>query len=325
MWPRIAAITAKIEQPSFAPRLQLRRVDGILLLDKPLGLSSNAALQQAKRLFRAQKAGHTGSLDPLATGLLPICFGEATKLSAFLLESDKRYRVAARLGLQTDTGDAEGKPIAQMAVPPLAAAQVEAMFRRHLGPQQQRPPMYSALKHQGQRLYALARQGIEVERAARPIVIHEMNLLGLSADTLEFEVRSSKGTYVRTLVEDLAQALGTCAHVSALRRLATGHFSEPMYSLEQLTERGASGNEALDRCLLPVSSAVQGWPQLVLDRDSAFYLGRGQAVRLAQAPASGSVALFNQEQRLLGIGRVLEDGRVAPQRLLNLPAELTEN
>ncbi len=301
-----------------------RALDGILLLDKPVGISSNAALQQAKRLFQAQKAGHTGSLDPLASGLLPICFGEATKLSAFLLESDKLYRVIAQLGIQTDTGDAEGRTIAQTRVPLLEAAQVEAVFREHLGPQQQRPPMYSALKHQGQRLYTLARQGIEVERAARSVVIHELRLRELAADTLEFEVRCSKGTYVRTLVEDLAQALATCAHVAALRRLAAGPFSEPMYTLEQLAEHGAGDQQTLDQCLLLPASAVQGWPRLVVDPDNAFYLRRGQAVRLAQAPAFGSVALFDHEQRLLGIGRVLEDGRVAPQRLLNLPAVPTE-
>lgn len=306
-----------------------RALDGILLLDKPVGISSNAALQQAKRLFHARKAGHTGSLDPLASGLLPVCFGEATKLSAFLLDSAKRYRVGAQLGVRTDTGDAEGQVIEQATVPQLDSARVEAVFRQFLGVQQQRPPMYSALKHQGQRLYALARQGIEVERAPRPIEIHELRLLQLDGDQLEFEVCCSKGTYVRALVEDIAQALGSCAHVRALRRTTVGPFSTPMYTLEQLAEcltqaRAGQDPAALDHCLLPASSGVQGWPQLILDPDSAFYLCRGQAVRLAQAPVSGSVALFDQEQRLLGIGRVLEDGRVAPQRLLNLPAAATE-
>lgn len=255
----------------------------------------------------------------MATGLLPVCFGEATKLSAYLLDSDKRYRVTAQFGTRTSTGDAEGEVIERAAPPSLTSEAVEAVFRGHLGVQQQQPPMYSALKHQGQRLYALARQGIEVERALRDITIHELRLLGAQGSQLEFEVHCSKGTYIRTLVEDLARSLGSCAHVRALRRLAVGPFGEPMYSLEQLGELAAQSAEALTRCLLPPAGALQGWPQLTLADDAAFYLGRGEPVRVPKAPREGQVALFDRQGELLGIGRIDADGLVAPQRLLNRP------
>ncbi len=300
-------------------KLTGRAVDGILLLDKPAGISSNAVLQQARRLFMAQKAGHTGSLDPLACGLLPVCFGEATKVSGCLLDSDKHYRVTVHLGRQTDTGDAEGRVLAEMDWAQVDAARIEAAFARMLGPQQQRPPMYSALKHQGRRLYALARQGIEVERAPRPIEIQALQLLRLEGAELEFEVRCSKGTYVRTLVEDLARLLGTCAHVAALRRLAAGPFAGPMYSLEELVTRAADGLAALDACLLPPVAAVAGWPRIVLDEPSAYRLSRGQAVTVPKSPAQGEVAVFDAAGRLLGMGTVQGDGRIAPRRLLNYP------
>jgi tRNA pseudouridine55 synthase len=297
-----------------------RPVDGILLLDKPAGLSSNAALQRARYLFNAQKAGHTGSLDPLATGLLPVCFGEATKASAYLLDADKRYRVTLRLGCQTTTGDAEGEVLRELPVPPLERARVEHSLQRFTGEIRQVPPMHSALKHQGRRLYELARAGIEVAREPRSVHIHALTLHAQSADRLELDVHCSKGTYVRVLAEDLAADLGTCGHVERLRRLAVGPFrGEDMLGFERLQQLAAEGPEALDRVLLPVAAAFAGWPSAELDADSAWYLQRGQPVQVARAPRQGLLCLYGPGQRLLGVGEVLEDGRIAPRRLLRQP------
>jgi tRNA pseudouridine55 synthase len=297
-----------------------RPVDGILLLDKPLGLSSNAALQRAKRLFQAEKAGHTGSLDPLATGLLPVCFGEATKASAYLLDADKRYRVAVRLGRQTSTGDAEGDVLRDEPVPALNRVRIEASLQRFTGAIQQVPPMHSALKHQGRRLYELARAGQSVERAPREVRIHELRLLAAGEGLIELDVHCSKGTYIRVLAEDLAVDLGTCGHVERLRRLAVGPFrGEDMLDFERLERLAGSGLAALDAALLPVAAAFAGWPSVELDDDSAWYLQRGQPVQVARAPRRGLLCLFGPGQRLLGVGEVLEDGRVAPRRLLRQP------
>ena len=304
-----------------------RPVDGILLFDKPTGLSSNAALQQVKRLFSAQKAGHTGSLDPLASGLLPICLGEATKASTFLLDADKRYLVSARLGLRTATGDCEGGVIAEAPIPALDDDAIQTALGKFVGEQQQVPPMYSALKRQGQPLYALARRGIEVERAARTIRIHELRLRGWTADTLELEILCSKGTYVRTLVEDIGTALGSCAHVANLRRTAAGRFGpNGLCTLEQLEALAGENFEGLDRCLLPVEAAFEGWPEVELDRDSAWYLQRGQAVQAGRRLAPGLLCLYGPGRRFLGLGEALEDGRVTPHRLLRAePAERAGN
>lgn len=293
-----------------------RRVDGILLLDKPLGISSNSALQKARRLFGAQKAGHTGSLDPLATGMLPICFGEATKASAFLLDADKRYVVTARLGRQTTTGDAEGETLKELPVPALDRPGIEQTLRRFTGESLQVPPMYSALKHQGMRLYALAREGIEVERKPRSIRIHALTLLGTRDDSLELDVLCSKGTYIRTLVEDIARDLGSCAHVSSLRRLSVGPFQGEMHGLAQLELLAQEGQHALDQVLLPTEVAFAGWPSVELDQDSAWYLQRGQPVRVAQAPLQGWLCIYGPGGSLLGVGEALGDGRIAPRRLL---------
>ena len=301
-----------------APR---RDVHGVLLLDKPIGLTSNDALQRAKRIFAANKAGHTGSLDPLASGMLPLCFGEATKVSGFLLDADKRYAVTAKLGERTDTADAEGQVTATAAVPVLTPGLIEGVLGQFRGEIRQIPPMYSALHHQGQRLYDLARDGIEVEREARAVTIHELSLAGHDADTLSLEVRCSKGTYIRTLVEDVAQALGTLAHVTVLRRLSVGPFGldSAMHSLESLEALKESGPVALDALLLPVDHAVLHWPMASLQEDMAFYFTRGQAVRVAGTPSEGRLRVY-AGSRFLGVGEIIEDGRLAPKRLMNLPA-----
>lgn len=294
-----------------------RRVDGILLLDKPHGLSSNAALQRARRLFNAQKAGHTGSLDPLATGLLPICFGEATKASGYLLDTDKCYQVTAQLGRQTSTGDAEGGVILELPIPAMTRQWVEQVLAGFLGESTQVPPMYSALKHQGQRLYDLARAGQEVRREPRAILIHAIKLLRMAGNCLELEVHCSKGTYIRTLVEDISTALGTCGYVSNLRRTSVGPFSgAQMVDFDHLQATSEAGESALDALLLPIEVAFVGWPSVQLSEDSAWYLKRGQPVQVARAPTQGWLCIFGPDQRLLGLGEVLADGRVAPRRLL---------
>ena len=296
-----------------------RNVSGILLLDKPSGLTSNEALQKVKRLYRARKAGHTGSLDPLASGLLPICFGEATKVSGFLLDADKHYRVRCRLGERTTTGDAEGEVLARRPVSGVTCETVEQALPRFRGTIEQIPPMYSAVKHEGQRLYKLARQGIEVQRKPRTVVIHALTLLALEGNELEVEVRCTKGTYVRTLIEDIGEALGVGAHVIALRRLGVGPYgSEGMVTLDTVRALSEQGNEALDARLLPIESALTQWPQVVLTQDAAFYLRQGQPVLVPHAPTSGWVRLYqgDGETRFIGMGQVLDDGRVAPRRLM---------
>ncbi|KAB7628443.1 tRNA pseudouridine(55) synthase TruB [Alkalilimnicola sp. S0819] len=294
-----------------------RSVTGILLLDKPAGLSSNKVLQRVKWLYQARKAGHTGSLDPLATGLLPLCFGDATKVSGFLLDADKRYVVRARAGMTTNTADAEGEILRTREVGDLTAERIEAELADFRGAIQQVPPMYSALKHQGQRLYKLAREGKEVERAPRDVTIHELRLLGVEREHFELEVHCSKGTYVRSLVEDLGEALGCGAHVEALRRTALGPFARPaMVSLAQVEAAAEQGEEALDALLIPMEQALVQWPEVRLSNEVAHYLLQGQPVWVPQAPAGGWVRLFAEGERFLGMGHMLSDGRVAPKRLL---------
>ncbi len=293
-----------------------RAVDGVLLLDKPIGLTSNQALQKVKRLFDARKAGHTGSLDPLASGLLPICLGQATKVSGFLLDASKRYQVTARLGQRTDTGDADGRVIEEQTVPLLDDDAVKRVLAQFEGTQKQVPPMYSAIKYQGQRLYKLARKGVEVERQARDIEIYGLELLNQEADVLQLDVACSKGTYIRTLIEDIARALGTVAHVIVLRRLGVGPYAEGrLYRLEELEALAGQGMGRLDDILLPVDSALEHWPSVELGADSAYYLMQGQAVMAPGAPSSGKVRLYDKGHGFLGIGEVKLDGRVAPTRL----------
>ena len=294
-----------------------RAVHGILLLDKPSGITSNDALQQVKRLYFAKKAGHTGSLDPLASGVLPICLGEATKISAFLLDADKHYAVRCQLGVKTETGDAEGAIVETRPVEAYSDEQIEAVLTQFRGHIEQVPPMYSALKHQGQRLYKLARQGIEVEREARPVEIRALTVTARGEDWLDIDVHCSKGTYVRTLAEDIGEALGCGAHVSRLRRTGVGPYDEQqLVSLEMLKELKQRDMAAMDQLLLPMESALTQWPEVNLSSDAAFYLKQGQPVMVPRAPTSGWVRLYQGERCFLGMGEILDDGRVAPRRLM---------
>ena len=292
-----------------------RDVHGVVLLDKPPELGSNQVLQAVKRMFRARKAGHTGSLDRLASGLLPICLGEATKLSGFLLNADKRYRARIRLGIRTETGDAEGAVVDTRPVPPLDARVIEDALARFRGPIEQIPPMHSALKHHGQRLYKLAHQGITVERQPREVVIHRLACTNWDRERIELDIVCSKGTYVRTLSEDIGEALGTTGHVDALRRVGSGPFREdemvPLRELEEAFEAGT-----LDRYLTPMEAVLADWPAVTLSRDTAWYLRRGQPVRVPRAPTAGWVRLHGDGDRFMGVGEVLDDGRVAPRRLI---------
>jgi tRNA pseudouridine55 synthase len=300
-----------------APKRQRRPVDGLLLLDKPVGWTSNAALQAVKRLYQAAKAGHTGSLDPLASGLLPICLGAATKLSGWLLNADKTYRFACRLGITTTTGDAEGEVVATRPVGPLTSDQVESAIQRFTGVIEQIPPMYSALKRGGQPLYKLARKGIEVEREPRQVTVHALQLLRWEGEELECELHCSKGTYVRTLAADLGEALGCGAHISFLRRTAVAPYGAAcMVTLDALRERAEQGVATLDELLLPPDSAVAQWPAVRVRADVAFYLRQGQPVLAPHAPTQGWVRLYEGDHTFLGIGEILDDGRVALRRLL---------
>ena len=286
-------------------------------MDKPAGISSNDVVQQAKRLFGAQKVGHTGSLDPLATGVLPLCFGEATKFSQYLLDADKKYWAQVRLGITTETGDADGEVIAQADASSVTPAQAVAALETFVGEIEQIPSMYSALKHQGQPLYKLARKGIEVERAPRQVSIYSAELLQFSEASIELRVHCSKGTYIRSLAEDLGSALGCGAHVSALRRLAAGPYEEGQATtLAELCE--TNDMREMDARLLPVSSAVDSWPAVRLHEDTAHYVRQGQPVQVAHAPTDGWVQIFElaEEDRFLGVGEILTDGRVAPRRLV---------
>ncbi|MBT3060128.1 MAG: tRNA pseudouridine(55) synthase TruB [Candidatus Thiodiazotropha sp.] len=297
-----------------------RNISGVLLLDKPQGMTSNKALQEVKFLYKAAKAGHTGSLDPLATGLLPICFGEATKLSAFLLDADKHYRVRVRLGETRSTADAEGEVVEQ-ADP---SGVTEEMLRRtldgFLGEQQQLPPMYSAIKHQGERLYKLARKGVEVEREPRTIHLYSLRLIDFSLPDFTMDVHCSKGTYVRTLAEDIGKQLGCGAYVSGLRRSGVGPYDDQsMLTLDQVREAfSAKQFKEMDDWLLPLESALAEWPQVALSADAAFYMKQGQPILVPNAPTSGLVRLYANETEFLGVGQILDDGRVAPKRLMQI-------
>ncbi len=299
---------------------QGRVIHGILLLDKPVGLRSNAALQRVKRLFHARKAGHTGNLDRLASGLLPLCFGEATKLSGFLLDADKRYQTAFKLGVVTTTGDAEGEVLETRTVHPLRLTQIQEVLRRFTGSIEQTPPMFSAIKHQGQRLYKLAHQGIWVERKARPVVIHELKLLGYEGDRLEVYISCSKGTYIRTLAEDIGAALGCGAHVSALRRFGVGPYEvKDALDLEALEALAQGGFEPLDAKLLAADSVLVNKPDILLSSNEvSYYLCQGHAVVVPHAPTHGLVRIYNAKRQFLGVGEVLEDGRIAPRRLVKI-------
>jgi len=295
-----------------------RNVNGILLLDKPPGLSSNQALQRVKRLFDAAKAGHTGSLDPLATGLLPLCLGYTTKFSAFLLDADKRYRVRIRLGETTETADAEGEIIATAPTDTITEEQVRAVVAGFVGTIEQLPPMYSAVKHEGQRLYKLAREGKEVERTPRQIQIHAIDVVDLPLPDLICDVHCSKGTYVRTLAEDIGQRLGCGAYVAELRRTGVGPYVEgetAFVTMDQVEAAAELGHEALDPMLLPLDSALGHCPAVKLSADAAFYLAQGQPVMVPKAPTEGLVRLYDSVGAFVGVGEILEDGKIQPKRL----------
>lgn len=298
-----------------------RPITGVLVLDKPAGLTSNAALQRVKQLYFAAKAGHTGSLDPMATGVLPLCFGEATRFSQILLDADKRYRCTVLLGQRTTTGDAEGEVLEQIDASGLNAEVVARALEGFRGPIEQVPPMYSAIKKDGQPLYELARQGLEVEREARSVVIHELELEdfrpGQTAE-LDLRVHCSKGTYVRTLAEDLGATLGCGGHVVALRRTGAGPFDEgDCVSLDQLEAlHGQRDFAVMAELLLPVEAMLEELPEVRVVESSGHYLRQGQPVLVPRAPTSGRVCLKLESGELLGMGEILDDGRVAPRRLI---------
>ncbi len=298
-----------------ARRRDGRDVDGILILDKDRGVSSNKALQQVRNLFRARKAGHCGSLDPLATGVLPICLGQATRFADYLLGADKRYRATCRLGVVTTTGDAEGEVLERKPVT-VTRGEIEDRLADFRGPIEQVPPMYSALKHEGRRLYELAREGKTVERAARRVVILALDLVSLAQDEMVLEVHCSKGTYIRTLAEDIGAALGCGAHLSALRRLAVTPFDESdAKDFAALTALARSAPVELDRCLLPVAAALDVFPELRLDAEQADAVRHGRP--LAESGGSpGLLRLIADDGEFIGLGELGEDRVLRPKRLL---------
>lgn len=292
---------------------------GIVVLDKALGGSSNHALQQVKRLFDANKAGHTGALDPLATGVLPLCLGEATKVSQFLLDSDKAYRARIKLGVRTDTADSEGEVIAKADAEAVTEAQIKSALTQFEGDIEQVPPMYSALKRDGQPLYKLAREGKTVEREPRAITVYSIELTDFDPQSqeLEIEVDCSKGTYIRTIADDLGQIIGCGAHIIALRRLKAGAFTlADSQSLEELeAAKQADGFNAIDAMLMPMDKAIDTLPAVHLPAYTAQFLKQGQAVQVNKPPADGLLRLYEDEE-FLGIGVIDDDGKVAPKRLI---------
>ncbi|MBZ6394551.1 MULTISPECIES: tRNA pseudouridine(55) synthase TruB [Pantoea] len=306
------------------PRRRGRDVHGVLLLDKPQGVSSNDVLQKVKRIFNANRAGHTGALDPLATGMLPICLGEATKFSQYLLDSDKRYRVIARLGERTDTSDADGNVVQTRPVS-FSQAELDAALDSFRGETLQVPSMFSALKHQGRPLYEYARQGIEIAREPRPITVYELQFIRWEGNELELEIHCSKGTYIRTIIDDLGEKLGCGAHVIMLRRVQVARYPyERMVTLEQLnglltaaTEAGLPLETQLDPLLLPMDSPAADFPEVNLLSTVAAYFKQGQPVQASNVPAQGLVRVTEGEARkFIGMAEIADDGRVAPRRLV---------
>ncbi|MEQ1560014.1 MAG: tRNA pseudouridine(55) synthase TruB [Methyloglobulus sp.] len=291
-----------------------RNVHGILLLDKRLGVSSNRALQEVKRLYNAKKAGHTGSLDPLATGLLPICFGEATKVSGMMLDDNKRYQVTVQLGIKTDTGDLEGSIIETKPVPEFSEKSIKVILNKFTGAIDQVPPMYSALKYNGKKLYELARAGTTVERKARHITIFELKLLAVEKDSLELEVYCSKGTYIRSLAEDIGEELGCGATVKTLRRLQAGQFHiEQSYSLEQLRDLDI---QQLQSALIKVDVPLQTLPAVYLDDHQALNIQQGQLINRSES-LNGAVRMYHGAT-FLGLGEMRLDGKLAPKKIFNM-------
>ena len=294
-----------------------RDIDGILLLDKPKGISSNQALQKARGLFKANKAGHTGSLDPLATGMLPICFGEATKFSAYLLDASKSYRSVCRLGQTTTTGDAEGELTSESNVN-VSVADIVAVLTQFTGVIEQIPPMHSAIKVKGQRLYKLARKGREVERVARRIEIFQLDLVELNQAQLVIDVRCSKGTYIRTLGEDIGKALGCGAYLTDLRRTGVHPFwQQRSYTLEEIEGLAETLENAAEEILLPVKAALSDLPEMIVDSLATENLKQGRVIQNDSTMPSGLLNLVSENGQFIGIGEATHDGRILPKRLMN--------
>ena len=297
-----------------------RDVHGILLLDKPTGITSNKALQDIKYTLQAKKAGHTGSLDPLATGLLPLCFGEATKISQYLLESDKTYEVTAKLGVKTDSADSDGEVVKTQAVPKLSEEQVKTVIESFLGDSEQIPPMYSALKVDGQRLYKLARKGEVIERKPRKVTIGPIELLSLTEDSFSLRVTVSKGTYIRSLVEDIASKLNTIAHVTVLRRIGVSPFMQPkMINIEDFR---ALSQEEQEKLLLPIESALMNWKKVQLSNEHAQDLRHGKLVRTTETIANDMVLALDDNGQALALAEVDAHGVLKSKRLLLLPMKI---
>ena len=305
------------------PRTVFRALDGILLLDKPAGISSNQALQRVRHLYRADKAGHTGSLDPLATGMLPVCFGEATKIAGLLLGHGKAYETTAQLGVVTDSDDADGRPLRERPVPALDRATVEAALRPLTGRIRQRPPIYSALKQGGEPLYAKARRGESIDVPEREVQVDSIELLELAGDRLSLRITCGSGTYVRSLVRDLGEALGCGAHVTALQRLWVAPFqAAAMHRLDALQALVASDGEgALEALLLPVEAGLAGWRTCTLDAAQALALGRGQPVQLDGLAEAGDVQAVDADGRSLGLATIGADGLLRAKRLFRWAAQ----
>ena len=298
-------------------RRRVRNISGIVVLDKANGLSSNAALQEVKRLYEANKAGHAGSLDPLATGVLPVCLGEATKVSQFLLDSDKRYRARIKLGIRTDTGDSEGSIIERNEGISVSRKAIERALTKFKGEIEQVPPMHSAIKMNGVPLYKLARKGIAVEREPRLVTLYQVCLVEFVNSELELEISCSKGTYIRTIADDLGQELGCGAHVIELRRTQAGVFTEKdSISAEELAlEKENRGLDKIDQFLIPMDRAIQDLPEVNLPSITASHVKNGQAVLVRHLPKNGLVRMYEDEQ-FIGIGSIDDDGKVAPKRLI---------
>ncbi len=292
-----------------------RELHGILLLDKPTTITSNKALQLVKKIYQAKKAGHTGSLDPLATGMLVICFGLATKISNYLLSANKSYEVVAKLGATTDTGDADGEILQQRDASNVSEQNILDGINTLSGQIEQVPPMYSAVKHQGKRLYQIAREGKQIDRIPRQVTIFKFELLHRNHDELKMHVECSKGTYIRTLIEDLGKCLGCGAHVLELRRTTLGPFTnDSMYTLNALQELQADFS-LLDKLLLPIDYALQSWPALNFNYELMSAIKHGNAVEVPDSPNSGVVRIYDNNDHFYGVGKILEDGRVAPKCL----------
>lgn len=299
-------------------RKQGADIHGIVLLDKPAGISSNRALQKVRGIFQARKAGHTGSLDPFATGMLPICLGEASKTAAFMLEAGKRYRATALLGAATSTGDVEGAVIQTCQVPDLNPDSLSQLLQQFVGDIKQVPPMYSALKHEGRPLYEYARAGIEIERSSRSVTIHDMEIVDWQSPRLTFDVHCSKGTYIRTLAEDIARALGCCAHLVELRRKVVEPFDDfPMVTLETLQEAKNTGG--LSSMLLPIDVGLAHWPRVDLDSVKRGKFRHGQQFPVPEGESNiGKVRVYGPDEDLLGLADITSIGELRPSRVFNL-------